>query len=176
MGQLRQAWRSHRRQSLGQPFLSDEDLGRLCAEFCGERDCVPTLKGLERPLAWHQVLSALICLAAAAGCVVYMCGSDDVPMRVLTAATAVFGLLLAVWSLFPRLSLLFPLYAEECAASGLPYVGMGLRRCAPVGVTILLVVLYVFPQPVGDGYQITTVCASRIGVVDNVTYLLAHMA
>lgn len=173
---LRLARQTHRRHLKQMPVLTDEQLEKLYFGWCRPQEEVPPVKEPRHRLAWQQVLSALFCLVVAGGCVVYLCGSDDVPMRVLMAVLATLGTLMAVWSLFPQLSSLFPLYVEECADEELAYADMGMKRCAPIGVTLLLVLLFVFRQPVGDGYSIAMMDGSRMEAVDDITYIWACAA
>ena len=173
---LRLAKQTRQRQLEQLPMLTDERLARLYDGWCRNHVEVPPVKEPRHRLAWQQVLSALVCLAATGGCMVYLYGSDDVPMRILMVVLAALGTLLAVWSLFPRLSSLFPLYVEECADEELAYADMGMKRCAPIGVTLLLVLLFVFRQPVGDGYLIALVDGIRIEAVGDITYMLACTA
>lgn len=181
LAKLRLAWQEHKRRVHDLPGLSDEELEQLYADYCERHGEVGPLEKHRVP-AWQQVVSAVVCLAAAgyctAGCV-RMWG--DWPCRLLLWLVAFGSLICAIWSIFPHLWTLSHLYRQErfeatCADGRLSYYGPALRSIMPLGVSAFIIFLLTTQMTVGDGYYIATLRPDRLAAVGFVTDLLYHMA
>lgn len=181
LAQLREAWQEHKRHVGDLPGLSDEALQRLFADYCRQHGgALPPTR--RRTLVWQQVLSAVVCLAAAVCCAVVCVRMwDDLPYRLLLGVVAAGSLLSAVWCVCPHYWLLFRCYRRErletAYADGRPpHVGYAVRSLLPLGVVAFVILAIAARVPIGDGYNMATASFSRLGAVDNITLLLSHLA
>ena len=178
---LRKAWQEHKQHVRELPGLGDEALQRLYADYCRQHgEALPSTH--RHTLVWQQVLSAVVCLAAAA-CSVVVCVRlwDDLPYRLLLAVVAAGSLLSAVWCVWPHYWLLFRCYRRERLETAYsdgrpPYVGYTVRSLLPLGAVAFVILTIATQVPIGDGYSMTVASLSRQGAVDNVTLLISHMA
>lgn len=176
--ELKLAWERRQEQVQNLPFLTDERLDCLYKDFSASHDAVPPLTGrCRRPLAWTQVLLAVLCLCVSV-CSVVLCVrlGDDLPVRVMLCAIAVVSLLLVVYSLNPRIAPLYRRYCFERDGDRSPLVGFGLGHVAPIGMVCMVVLVLAVRVPIGDGFHILTVGGgSRQAVINSVGFLMTHM-
>ena len=177
---LREAWQAHTQRVSELPKLDDETLEQLFADFCENHDEVPPLTA-RRSQRWQQVLTAVVCLAAAVCCAVGCVRMwDDVPFRLLLGVAAVGVLLCVWWSVNPHNWFLYNLHwhesLETACADGRPTtVGYAIRSVLPLGATAFAILCVATQMPIGDGYHITATHLDRLVAVANVTNIIALM-
>ena len=124
-----------------------------------------------------QIVTVIFCLGLSAAAVAMGVATEDRPIRMLLGVLTVTGALLAMQSLFPRMSLSYHLLAENMAG------GKKRRRVrfcwghiVPVGISVVLALMQTACVPVGDGHAMLVSELSREEVLDSITYLIVHTA
>ena len=178
LSMLRLARQAHEERVRQLPGLSDEQLEELFAEFCREHHPLEPLKKRANPIAWTQVLPALMCLGIAVlGGVVCRQVWDDRALRTMVLALSALSLFLVLHCLRPQTSSLFRRYSIEAINDRQPPAAtFGLKRVLPFCAILLLTFGLVSTLTVGDGYHITAQGNLRLASINNINSIITHLS
>ena len=189
--QMREMWQEHCRRMEQMPWLTDEQLDAIyvkCREDAGRqvngsrwrRSKRSSRQAVERTahrICGLQIVTVVFCLGLMVAAVLMGAATDDRPIRMLLGVVAALCVLLAMQSLFPRLSPVYHLLTGDVDDGK---KGRRVRFCrghiVPIGISVVLALMQTACVPVGDGYAMLTTELPREEVLDSITFMIVHTA